>query len=123
MKKSIFKTVLPLLAVALVGVVFATSCKKDNTKCCGVENPVHELEWMNKMVEDLVPGSYIIYCNYRLKNSNNWNEGFLIGTEVGPGEELTRCSGEIEHFFGGFIWDPSDTNYIIVNQKLVYKKQ
>lgn len=32
MKKSIFKIVLPLLAVALVGVVFATSCEKgDNT--------------------------------------------------------------------------------------------
>ena len=28
MKKSIFKTVLPLLAVALVGVVFVTSCEK-----------------------------------------------------------------------------------------------
>ena len=32
MKKSIFKTVLPLLAVALVGVVFATSCKKDKNE-------------------------------------------------------------------------------------------
>ncbi len=29
MKKSIFKTVLPLLAVALVGVFFATSCEKE----------------------------------------------------------------------------------------------
>ena len=29
MKKSIFKTILPLLAVALVGVVFATSCEKE----------------------------------------------------------------------------------------------
>ena len=29
MKKSIFKTVLPLVAVALVGVVLATSCKKE----------------------------------------------------------------------------------------------
>ena len=32
MKKSIFKTVLPLLAVALVGVVFATSCEKTEEK-------------------------------------------------------------------------------------------
>ena len=32
MKKSIFKTLLPLLAVALVGVVFATSCEKENEK-------------------------------------------------------------------------------------------
>ena len=38
MKKSIFKTVLPLLAVALVGVVFATSCKKDKN-----ENKANEL--------------------------------------------------------------------------------
>ena len=30
MKKSIFKTVLPLLAVALLGVVFATSCEKEH---------------------------------------------------------------------------------------------
>ncbi|MBR4198521.1 MAG: hypothetical protein IKQ94_07090 [Bacteroidales bacterium] len=30
MKKSILKTVLPLLAVALVGVVFATSCEKEH---------------------------------------------------------------------------------------------
>ena len=38
MKKSIFKTVLPLLAVALAGVVFATSCKKDKN-----ENKANEL--------------------------------------------------------------------------------
>ena len=38
MKKSIFKTVLPLLAVALLGVVFATSCKKDKN-----ENKANEL--------------------------------------------------------------------------------
>jgi hypothetical protein len=31
MKKLILKTLLPFLAVALVGVVFATSCKKDKT--------------------------------------------------------------------------------------------
>lgn len=30
MKKSFLKTVLPLLAVALVGVVFATSCEKEH---------------------------------------------------------------------------------------------
>ena len=38
MKKSIFKIVLPLLAVALVGVIFATSCKKDKN-----ENKANEL--------------------------------------------------------------------------------
>ena len=38
MKNSIFKTVLPLLALALVGVVFATSCKKDKN-----ENKANEL--------------------------------------------------------------------------------
>lgn len=38
MKKSIFKTLLPFLAVALVGVVFATSCKKDKN-----ENNANEL--------------------------------------------------------------------------------
>ena len=38
MKKSIFKIVLPLLAVALMGVVFATSCKKDKN-----ENKANEL--------------------------------------------------------------------------------
>ena len=32
MKKSIFKTLLPFLAVALVGVVFATSCEKAEEK-------------------------------------------------------------------------------------------
>ena len=32
MKKLIFKTVLPLLAVALVGVVFATSCEKEKER-------------------------------------------------------------------------------------------
>lgn len=45
MKKSIFKTGLPLLAVALVGVVFATSCKKDKENAKPGSGDVSEISF------------------------------------------------------------------------------
>lgn len=126
-KNSLFK-VLPLLAVALVGVAMATSCKKEKCMYCGFEEPLRDCEWLDKKVKELkqnsVTGANISYCNYRLKNEKKVKEGFLIiyGDRIEPvqGDELYKCSGDIEHFFGGFVWY-SDTNYIIVSQKILFK--
>ena len=39
MKNSLFKTVLPLIAVALLGVALATSCKKEKEVMTDTQNP------------------------------------------------------------------------------------
>ena len=51
MKKSIFKTVLPLLAVALMGVVFATSCKKDKENAKPGNSNVSEISFTGDVSE------------------------------------------------------------------------
>lgn len=45
MKKSIFKPLLPFLAVALVGVFFATSCKKDKENAKPETSNVSEISF------------------------------------------------------------------------------
>jgi hypothetical protein len=96
-----------ILFCLFISSFFITGCVKERTETinndqfCNVENPLDELDWLIKIVEDNTdnPASAEIYrCIY------NQQEGFLIDLCVGCPDGLVQfydCEGTVLCEFGG----------------------
>ena len=125
MKTNVLKTA--LMALAAVGILSISSCKKEKEKCndchCQVENPLTDLGWLkDKVIEFDTPGYIPSIKVYTCKYQTNKDGFFFEEVGVYDGQQyLFDCTGNLLCTIGG-IAGQIDTVYNIDynSRQLIY---